>query len=477
MVASFQICYVCSSKNKQQKRKLAMTQSIQGTKLSAIKNIKSNTSNSTKPFFEQLPDILDLDSLIDEHCAIKRDRIFTPTVTLNLFMRQVMNADKSCQQIVSQASLEALSLSLKTCSSNTAAYCKARQALPLPLIKGAAQRLGYWLEEHSHEQWKWLGRTVKLIDAATVSMPDTDKNQKAFPQNCAQKEGLGFPICRISGITSLATGALLEASIGDYYISEHVLSEKLLTNLSEEDILVGDSLYSSYFFISQFSLRKIDCVCKLRSSRKFSSNAAKKLGKNDYITEWKKPKKPARMTQEYYDQLPDKMLVREIQKNNTRFITTLQDKGVYAKNKIIKLYKERWNVELDIRSIKTIMQMDILRCKSPEMIIKEIWMHFLAYNFIRSILVEASLLEKISPRKLSFKKALQSLRTVLSIYVLINRKIKNQTYNQLITIIRKRRVGNRPGRAEPRLVKRRTNLKYMTRPRHILKQELVHAMS
>ncbi len=451
-----------------------MSQSIQGKSVGAIVNHqKSQLCYFAGNLMEQLPEAINLPKLIDKYLPRYRSRYFTPMVTMNLFLRQVLGGDRSCQHVVSQSSLNYSLLLRSTHSSNTAAYCKARQRLPLELIKSITINAGQWLNKNSHDNWKWLGRTIKLIDATTVSMPDTKENQRQYPQVSGQKEGIGFPLARISAIISLDCGVVLDAEIGDHHTSEQRLFLELSKTLSSGDVLVGDRLYCSYFVVAILQSLGVDCVFRMHASRKYNLKKGKKLGKDDHLTLWYKPQRPPWLSKAIYKTMPKYMLIRELAKKNITVVTTFLDKNEYPKNKIVNLYKMRWSIEIDFRLLKTIIKMDILVCKSTEMIQKEIWMNLLAYNLVRIMMAKSASINNLAPRNLSFTNSLQGVRLFLDIYLYVNEKEREILLDQLLINIASNRVGKRPGRREPRVVKRRPNpIAYMMKPRAELRKDL-----
>lgn len=450
-----------------------MAKSIQTINLSTIIcQQKTSLSKTSGNLIDHIPSSINLSNAPQKPASKFRDRIFSQMTTLNLFLRQVINDDQSCQKIVMQSSLEK-TRRYQSHSSNTAAYCKARSRLSMDFIQQLGMDTGDWLHKESNKRWNWFGRSIKLIDAATVSMPDTKANQQKFPQSKTQKEGIGFPIARISAIISLASGSILDAEIGDYSTSEYKLFLQLTKAFTAGDIVVGDRLYSSYFIVAILQSLGVDCVFKMHASRKYNFERGKKLGKNDRLAGWYKPKIPPWLPKKIYDQMPEKLVMRELEKNGVAIVTTLREKNIYPKNKIVELYFQRWSIELDFRSIKTVMKMDILRCKNPDMVRKEIWMHFLAYNLIRVVMAEAAIHANLAPRQISYKTALQGINYFLSLQVFLNNREKINLYHELIVNLGKHRVGNRPGRCEPRAVKRRPKpLILMTKTRNVLRKEL-----
>lgn len=415
-----------------------------------------------------------IQSIINQGMPEHRERVFTPLYTLHIFNRQVMSLDRSCRGALIESLPEYLIKTGSSFSTNTGGYCKARQRLPEKFISNLAQRSGEYLDMMSGE-FKWKGRDVKIVDGTTVSMPDTPENQGQYPQNRTQKKGLGFPIARLAAIVSLSSGAVLDVAIGDYYSSEHGLLREMLDRLTEGDILLGDRYYCSYFLLAHLQRLKIDAVFKMNAIRKIDFRKGQYLGSYDHIVAWKKNQRPRWMGKATYDALPTIIYVREIKKGKNIFITTLFDAETYARNEIVKLYKERWQIELDLRAIKSVMGMSILRCKTPKMIRKEIWMNVLVYNLMRLILVQCALVYKESPRNLSFKAALQAIPAFnKAIKINKDKKIRRLLYQHLLMVLIRHRVRNRPDRHEPREVKRRPKTyKLLQKPRKIVKQRLL----
>lgn len=414
-------------------------------------------------------------SIIEQSMPDHRERIFTPTFTLHVFNRQVMGLNKSCRGALMEVLPEYLVRTNSSFSTNTGAYCKARQRLPESFISDMAKASGEYLQSITSKAFKWKNREVKIVDGTTVSTPDTFENQEQYPQNPAQKIGLGFPIIRLTAIISLSSGAVLNIAMGDYYSSEHGLLREMLDQLSTGDILLGDRYYCSYFLLAHLQKLNIDAVFKINANRKVDFRKGQCLDHHDHIVAWEKNQKPVWMDKETYDELPAIIYMREIKKGKNIIVTTLLDAEKYSKNELIELYAQRWQIELDLRSIKEVMGMSILRCKTPEMIRKEIWMHLLVYNLIRLILVQCALIHKICPRNLSFMAALQAIPPFYKVIKMNKEKeIRKILYQHLLIAIIEHTIGNRPDRLEPREVKRRPKTyKLLLKPRKIAKQQLL----
>lgn len=389
-----------------------------------------------------------LEALLPEH----RERLYPPTETLSMFLAQTMNADRSCQNIVNQSSVNRIAGGLTSGSTSTGAYCRARKRLPVSLITEMTHEVGHLIDEHTPPEWLWKNRRVCLVDGTSMTMPDTEENQKEFPQLSAQKTGLGFPICRLVGITCLASGALLNAAMGRFNgkgNDEQSLLRSIQNDFKPGDIVMGDAFFATYFFIAEMQARGVDILMEQHGSRQkvVDFDLGKSMGEKDHLIVIHKPKTcPSWMSQQRYDTSPSSLTVREVKVSGKVLVTTMNCPNYAHKNELKKLYRQRWNIELDIRDIKTTMGMNILGCKTPDMVIKEIWVYLLAYNLIRLLMAQSALLADIRPRSISFKHCLQLWQSSLQILNLLN----EPDLLALFSLISQQRVGKRPGRIEPR---------------------------
>ena len=401
--------------------------------------------------------------------AQEDDDIFTPPLTLWAFLSQVLHKEeqRSCLAAVSRIIVLLVALGREPCAKNNGTYCKARAKLPEIVIERLATRVAHGCEKEVPEQWLWKGRHVKLADGTTVSMPDTEENQQAYPQQASQEEGLGFPVARMVVLLSLATAMVCGMAIGAYSgkeTGELALMRQLLKQLDAGDILLTDRYFCSYFMIALLFEQNVDFVARLHHARKEDAYRIKRLGEKDYLIEWRRPQKPAWMNQEAYDRMPESLTLRQIELNVTEpgfrveslvIVTTLTDTEKYSMDDISELYHRRWLAELDIRAIKCNLGMDVLRCKTPEMVRKEIWMCLLAYNLIRKTMLQAAMESDLSPRQLSFANAMQTMAASWVVLpTLDNSRIALVITVQLASLT-SQIVGKRPNRIEPRAVKRR----------------------
>lgn len=399
------------------------------------------------------------DALLDEveqHLPPHRERLYPPTDTLSLFMAQSLNPDSACQQLVNQHAVDRAANGLKPCSTHTGAYCKARQRLPLEMLSSLTRESGRQIARRTRANWLWLGRSVKLMDGTTITLPDTAMNQADYPQPSTQKPGLGFPIARLVGLLCAATGAVLDAAIGPYSGktgSEHALFRQLLGSISANDLILADRYYCAYFVIALLKAQGADVLFQQHQRRHTDFRKGRRLGARDHVMVWQKPKLcPGCLTREQYDAFPDTLEIRELKVDAKVLVTTLLCATQVPKKALGELYASRWNVELDLRNIKTTLGMERLHCKTPAMNEKEIWIYLLAYNLIRLLMTESAKQADVLPRLLSFKHSLQ-------LWLAWSHggppDFDEQHLCLLYGLIAQQRVGDRPGRIEPRAVKRR----------------------
>ncbi len=394
-------------------------------------------------------------TMTDAHLPEHRERLYPPTVTLSMFMKQVLEADRSCQRAVNAWAGQRAAEGLSVQSIRTGGYCQARQRLPLEMVTALARESGRLLSTQAQRCWRWRGRTVKLADGTGISMPDTAENQGRYPQPSSQAEGVGFPLARLVGIVCLSTGAVLEAALGPHAgkgQSELDLFRSLLGALSAQDVLLADALYCNYFLIATLQAAGVDVLFEQNGSRITDFRRGQPLGQRDHLVRWPKPKnRPEWMTLAQYEAFPEELTVREVQVDGQVLVTTMLDARKVRKSELSELYARRWHVELDIRNIKTTLGMEVLRCLTPQMVEKELWVYLLAYNLIRLLMAQAARDAGVHPRELSFKHTVQ-MWTEWASQTLQAHPIQKAEFFRLIAQLN---VGNRPGRIEPRARKRR----------------------
>lgn len=418
-----------------------------------------------------------------------QDAIYSTVLTLWAFLGQALREGKqaSCQAAVAEVVVHQQQADLPVPSSDTGNYCRARAQLSEAALHDLTVEVADELEEQAEPAWLWKDKHAKLIDGFTFTMPDTALNQKEYPQPASQAKGVGLPIARCCAILSLATACLSDLAIGPYSgkeTGETALLRELLDSLNAGDVAVADRYYCSFLMIALLLAHGVDVCARMHQKRHVDFRRGRRLGKYDHLVEWTKPARPEWMDEATYAKIPQKIVLREIRFNivepgrrvqTLTIVTTLLDADVYTKEDIAQLYGFRWNSELDIRSIKQQLGLDHVRCKSPAMVRRELWTTLLAYNLIRTTAAAAALLHRKHPRQISFTGACQY---VLSSWMLMTAGLIESSQmlahcRTLLWQISQCEVANRPGRLEPRVLKRRRHrYKLMQQPRAVLRAQL-----
>ena len=410
-----------------------------------------------------------------------RNRIFTKSNTFWAFLGQVLNEDGSFQAAVHRIREQIHQQEGdRMPSANTAAYCKARNRLEESELSELFYTGAGSVEKDISRKY---GRPLIGVDGTTFTMPDTEANQKLWPQSAEQKEGLGFPLMKMVGAFSVDSRALLDMETGNKHDHELTLLRNMDGSLQPLDILAMDRAYCSYCDLVRYLRSRIDVVVRKHQARKEipMSKAMRIVTKNDRWVEWKKPdKRPEHLTEEEWAEVPPTLIVRQItlrvdvpgfRSQTIVLITTLSEEE-YATDEVTEMYKDRWLAEISFRDLKSTLHADELRCRTPEMIRKELWMRLIGYNAICHLLKEASNQTQIPRETLSFKGGLQVMRAWehrfrdwrISLGGLL-RDLYENIAAALLT--------HRPNRVEPRANKRRPKIiRLMTKPRRVLVQEL-----
>ena len=412
--------------------------------------------------------------------------VWTKALTLWAFLWQVMGSDKSCRQTVASV-LMSLALSKEPDAIDTAMYCRARAKLPPSVMRRLALHVGHGLDRAALPEWLWLGRHVKLVDGSSSRLPDTEENQKAFPQPKTQKPGLGAPLIRWVVLISLATAVVQGFAYGPYAgkeTGETALFRQLMQELKRGDIVLADRYHCSYFAAALLLSQGVDVVARMHQRRKCDFRRGQRLGEGDHIVVWHRPDRPEWMSEELYATIPETMrmreIVRRIEEPGMRIkelviATSLLDAQAYEADEVAGLYYERWHVELDIRSLKVTLGMSELRCKTPSMVEREIWTHILAYNLIRKVGAQVAHQIEASPWSISFKATKQAILAGWQPATMLQGADYVRVAKAMLKLLRKEKVGHRPGRVEPRAVKARPKPhKLLTKPRKEAQAELLH---
>lgn len=408
--------------------------------------------------------------------ALWQGWIYTPAVTIWVCLAQYLSADHSCREAVAGLLAWRLARGQKPCSTETGAYCSARDAVPEEVCHQLVRETGREIDEDATRSWRWHGHRVLNVDGSTFTMADTPANQAEYPQVSQQRPGCGFPIARILVVFSLAVGTVLNAALGKWQgkdTGETGLFRPLYPMLKEGDVVLADRCFSGWFDVALILQRGGHVVVRKHQTRAIDFRKGRRLGKRDHVVTWPKPDRPTWMSREQYDALPTELTLREVRvlvkqrgfrSKVVDVATSLLDPVLYPAGEIAQLYRRRWQAELNLRSLKTVMQMSHLRCKTPHRVRNEFYMHLIAYNVIRRTIALAAFSAEVEPWTLSFKGTLQILGKFLP---LLDTSISlDEWCNSLLKAIAEHEVDNRPDRYEPRVKKRRPkSYKLMRRPR------------
>lgn len=392
-----------------------------------------------------------------------RDCDFRPEVALALFVQQVLSRGDACSTVVTKFNKQRKADCLPPVSSDASGYCKARNRLPVALIHQLNERMLEKLENNIPEPWKWNNRDVYLLDGFVLHGADTPANQKMFPQPASQQPGLGFPQVRAVVLTSLATGAMAHYAIGPVSgkgTGETSLFRNFSGKLQPGSILVGDAIFDSFVDAVWLQEEGVDLVFCINGSR-HSPFDGRCQDFEEEIVEIKKPSYVSeRLPRAQWEQLPKTLTYRIVRfrlsgyRNETvTIVTTLTDSSLYSAREVAALYGFRWDVETDIGAYKTTLDLNQLRCHTAENMVREIAVGVLAYNLVHALRCDAASVLELHPREISFSMARDSL------VEFIGELATTQDLMWLIWSASGRLVRTRPGRQEPRAIKKR-HVKY-----------------
>jgi hypothetical protein len=417
-------------------------------------------------FFNLLtgPELLEM---TEEHLPEHRERLYPPTVTLSMFMKQSLALDRSCQRAVDAWAGQRAVEGLERAEHPHGRLLPSARPVALGDDCRSDARDGSFAQCPG-AAWLALARSLRearrrhgYLDARHP------ENQARYPQPRSQAPGVGFPLAGLVGIVCLSTGAILEAAIGAHASkgqSEQDLFRSLHGTLRAGDVLLADALYCSYFQIATLQAAGVDVLFEQHGSRITDFRRGRSLGKRDHLVRWSKPDtRPEWMSLEQYRAFPKQILVREAKVDGQVLVTTMQNARAVPKSELCALYARRWHIELDIRNIKTTLGMEVLRCMTPAMVEKELWVCLLAYNVIRLLMAQAAHTAGVYPRELSFKHTVQMWSSWPS----------GAEPGELFRLIAQRSVGNRPGRIEPRVRKRRPkSFPWLKVPRAVARRKI-----
>lgn len=409
-----------------------------------------------------------------------RESFWSPTMTVLTFLLQILSSEKTLRAAVAEV------LSQLSCrgepnlpSPDPTAYCQARKRLPKQVLKKLNEDVAFRMKGLVDATGRWRGHALKIVDGSTVSMPDTPSLQKAFPQPEAQKPGCGFPVARMVSLFCWATGALIHLDLSHLRISEVTLLRRHYEDwLSAGDVLLADRYYCSYVDLARLNHRGVHAVQRLHQRREADFRKGKRLGPDDQLVEWTRPVqwlKRSGISREAFEELPETLTLRQVRVTDVPkgfrsrtivVVTTLLDPVKYPAEEIRSLYRDRWLAELNLRSLKTHLGMEILRGKSEDVVRKEIIAHMLAYNLIRLLMWRAAREHGRDLHRLSFTGTLHRLRKTMPQMMTSSARCEREMLQVLFAQIAHDRLPDRPGRSEPRRRKRRPkNYSLLTKPR------------
>jgi Transposase DDE domain len=408
-----------------------------------------------------------------------RNRTFNRRTTFWAFLTQVLSPSGSCRLALRKLQAWQSANDLRVADSNTSAYCQARNRMDLENLMEVHRRAAQNVLRKNVRSEHEFGRPVKIVDGTTYSMPDTPDHQREWPQTKAQKPGCGFPFVKVVGLFTLAEGVLTEWVEGNKHHHEMVLFRKLWGGLVSGDVLLADTAFGSFAAIASLLKQGVDSVMHGHQARKVDFRKGKRLGKKDHLVAWTKPLQPNKgWSLKDWKALPETITVREVEirvevpgfrVDSYVLVTTLLDPLHWPAETLGRMYFKRWAVEVFFRDIKTAMGMEVLRCMSPEMIRKEIIMQAIAYNCIRGVMQQVSLLYEVPLERISFTgtcDTIRSWREAIALHLDKPRKLV-QVMDDLYRVIAEDPLPHRPERSEPRVKKRRPKgYQLMTKPRH-----------
>ena len=388
------------------------------------------------------------------HLPAHRQRLYPPIETLAMFVSQTLSDDRSCQRVVDERIARSLARDTPTPSSSTGAYCAARQRLPLPLVSALCRQVAHRARDIARAEGALPERDTLLIDGTGLSMPDTPENQSRFPQPASQEPGCGFPQGRMVGLVCATTGVLVDAALSAAKgkgSDESTALRTLSAGVAPGTVLIGDAIYENYWTWATLRAAGCDGIFEINGSRFLGRRTR---GKRRVTID--RPTRPAWMSREQYETIPKSIVLRLVISRkkgclDKRLLTSLLEHGRFPNAHVCQQYGRRWDVESDFCSIKDVLGAGVLACRTPEMIVKELWTYLLGYNLIRLLACEAALASGCEPRSISFRHTAQ----LWGAWAMLGEELDERRWMLLLDRIAQRRVRNRPGRREPRAIKRR----------------------
>ena len=407
----------------------------------------------------------------------RRRRVFTPAATFWLFLSQVLGPARVCREAVRQAQAW---LAQGDLSPSTSAYCQARARLPQKTLDETFAALVRHLRQHPGG--RWMEHPVNVVDGTGLSMPDTPDNQSRYPQSWRQRPGCGFPIMRLVAVFALASGAIVGVAKGALRVHERTLWHRLWPLMENGSVVLADRGFCGFADYAMLLDRGVDAVMRLNARRSTGARKIARLAPGDHLVEWKKTGVcPTWMTNSQWRALPDVLRVRHIRVRvavagfRTRALTlatTILDAKAYPAQCFAELYRRRWMAELFLRDIKITMGMDILRCKTPALVHKELTMHLIAYNLVRALMLQAAERSRADPLRVSLAGALAAVRQwAPALAAERSSNARRRLLERFWRCLARDTIPRRPNRLEPRARKRRAkNYQLLNQPRSHFKE-------
>lgn len=395
-----------------------------------------------------------------------RARRWTLRLTFWTFLWQIAQAGTSCREAVRQATALCRNAGHPLPSPKDSPYCQARAAIPLEVMEDIHLALVGEAERAVSRGDLWCGRRVQVVDGATVTLPDTPENQTRFPQQSVQRPGCGFPILRLTGLFSLATGLFTAWATGAWRDQELHGLNQLWDHFKPGDILLGDRGFCTWGVLALCQHHGLDAVVRARGTKRRDLRRGRRLGPDERLVVWIKPLlKPRTIPTELWDKLPAELTLRLVRcrvdqpafrTQEVTLVTTLLDRVAYPASALSELFLHRWAMELSLRDLKTTLQMDQLSCRNPDTVERELRAHLLMHNLVRRVMLEGARQHLQPLRRMSFAGALAGTRRFgEALLQARNQALRRQLFADLLREIACDQVPHRPGRREPRAVKRR----------------------
>jgi hypothetical protein len=395
-----------------------------------------------------------------------RERVFSLRLTFECFLWQMLQPKTACREVVRQVQALLRLNGGGAIDQGDSAYVQARLRLPRERLEKALTATAAAAAARAGQPAGLQGRPVKVVDGSSVQLADTPKNQKRYPQPGMQKAGCGFPVLKLAALFCLNSGAVLQVLLGSLHHHDLRLLRRLWEHLKKGDILLGDRAYGEYTTLAALPTQGVDVVARLHQMRKVDFRKARRLGKQEGLFVWVKGWQQSQiLTAAQWKGLPSQITVRVIRFTATirghrcrrvTLVTTLLDPKLYPADQIIALYARRWRLELCLRDLKTVMGMDQLRCKTPDMVHKELLAYLVAHNLIRCVMAETVARHAVELDRVSFKGTVDAVRQYSAAMAQArNQKLRIQLWEDLLLNLARDLVPERPGRQEPRAVKRR----------------------